>query len=39
MIKSDEMQEMRLNIRARNCRNITTARPKIPNKLDKVTNV
>ena len=39
LIKSDEMQEVRLNMRARNCRNITTARPKIPNKLCKVTKV
>jgi hypothetical protein len=36
---SDEMQEVRLNMRARNCRNITTARPKIPIRLCKVTKV
>ena len=33
----DEMQEV--NIRARNCKNITTARPKIPLRLCKVTKV
>ena len=36
---SDEMQEVRLNMRARNCRNITAARPKIPIRLCKVTKV
>ena len=36
---SDEMQEVRLNIRARHCRNMTTARPKIPTRLCKVTKV
>ena len=35
----DEMQEVRLNMRARHCRNITTARPKIPIRLCKVTKV
>ena len=39
LIKSDEMQEVRLNMRARHSRNITTARPTIPNKLCKVTKV
>ena len=37
--QSDEMQEVRLNMRARNCKNMTTARPKIPLRLCKVTKV
>jgi hypothetical protein len=36
---SDEMQEVRLNMRARHSRNITAARPKIPIRLCKVTKV
>jgi hypothetical protein len=36
---SDEMQEVRLNMRARHCRNITAARPNIPIRLCKVTKV
>ena len=39
LIQSDEMQEVRLNMRARNCRNIAAPRPKIPHKLCKVTKV
>ena len=39
LINSDEMQEMRLNMRARHSRNIAIARPKIPHKLCKVTKV
>ena len=39
VIQGDEMQEVRLNIRARNCRNIAAARPRIPQKLCKVTKV
>ena len=35
LIQSDEMQEVRLNMRARNC----TSRPKIPPRLCKVTKV
>ena len=37
--QSDETQEVRLNMRARNCKNMTTARPKIPLRLCKVTKV
>ena len=36
---SDEMQEVRLNFRARNCKNIPAVRPKIPIRLCKVTKV
>ena len=36
---SDEMQEVRLNMRARNCKNMTTARPMIPLRLCKVIKV
>ena len=39
LVKSDEMQEVRLNMRGRNCRNISVPRPKIPPKLCKVTKV
>ena len=39
VIQGDEMQEVRLNIRARNCRNISAARLRIPQKLCKVTKV
>ena len=39
VIQGDEMQGVRLNIRARNCRNIATVRPRIPQKLCKVTKV
>ena len=38
-IHSEEMQERRLNMRGRNCRNITAARPRIPHRLCKVTKV
>ena len=37
--QSEEMQEVRLNMRARHCRNITAARPRIPIRLCKVTKV
>jgi hypothetical protein len=39
LINSDEMQEVRLNMRARNCTNIKVTRPKIPLRLCKVTKV
>ena len=39
LVKSDEMQEVRLNMRGRNCRNVLVPRPKIPPKLCKVTKV
>ena len=39
LINSDEIQEVRLNMRARNCKNVTTVRPKIPLRLCKVTKV
>ena len=38
-IHGEEMQERRLNMRGRNCRNITGARPRIPTRLGKVTKV
>ena len=37
--QSDETQEVRLNMRERNCKNMATARPKIPLRLCKVTKV
>jgi hypothetical protein len=37
--QNEEMQEVRLNMRARNCKNMTTARPQIPLRLCKVTKV
>ena len=39
VIQCAEMQEVRLNFRSRNCRNISAARPRIPQKLCKVTKV
>ena len=39
LIQSDEMQEVRLNMRARNCTNCKVSRPKIPPRLCKVTKV
>ena len=38
-VHSDEMKEMRLNLRARNCKIVGAARPKIPHRLCKVTKV
>ena len=38
-IHSEEMQERRLNMRGRNCRNSTATRPRIPQRLGKVTKV
>ena len=35
----DEMQEIRINLKSRNCKNIGATRPKIPQRLCKVTKV
>ena len=38
-IQSDEIQEVKLNMKARNCTSSKPSRPKIPSRLCKVTKV